>query len=123
MGNKCFINHRYYYKRTYKEDIEMLKELFLFMKEDSLIFAFKDNKPVAFVMWYPDYNELAVPGEVFGSKHFFKNKKARQFSQPDFFIGERISHHYKQLFFSKTLCTHRAIRLPRRAPARTSVGK
>lgn len=73
LNNKCFINHRYYYKRTYKEDIEMLKELFLFMKEDSLIFAFKDNKPVAFVMWYPDFNKLVKPGESFGTIHFFRN--------------------------------------------------
>lgn len=73
LNNKCFINHRYYYKRTYKEDIEMLKELFLFMKEDSLIFAFKDDKPVAFIMWYPDFNKLVKNKEIFGAKHFIKN--------------------------------------------------
>ena len=73
LNNKAFINHRYYYKRKYEEDKEMLKELFLFMKRDSLIFAFKDNKPIGFVMWYPDYNELAKPGEAFGPIHFIKN--------------------------------------------------
>ena len=74
LNNAAFKNHKYYYERKYEEDKEMLKELFLFMNEDSLIFAFDGDKPVGFVMWYPDYNELAVPGEVFGSKHFFKNK-------------------------------------------------
>ena len=44
------------------------------MKEDSLFFAFKGTEPVGFIMWYPDYNELAKPGELFGTKHFFKNK-------------------------------------------------
>lgn len=73
LNNSSFIGHRYYYKRRYEEDIEMLKELFLFMKEDSLIFAFKDNKPVAFVMWYPDFNKLVKPGEAFGTVHFFRN--------------------------------------------------
>ena len=73
LNNICFENHRYYYKRNYKEDKEMLKELFLFMKEDSLIFAFDGGKPVAFIMWYPDYNELAKSGEAFGAKHFIKN--------------------------------------------------
>lgn len=73
LNNKCFINHRYYYKRTYQEDKEMLKELFLFMKEDSLIFAFKDNKPVAFIMWYPDFNKLVKSKEAFGTIHFFRN--------------------------------------------------
>lgn len=72
LNNKCFNRHRYYYPRTYQEDIEMLKELFLFMKEDSLIFAYDGEEPVAFIMWYPDYNELAKPGEAFGAKHFIR---------------------------------------------------
>ena len=38
----------YYYKRNYKEDVEMLKELFLFMKEESLIFAFDGENPYQF---------------------------------------------------------------------------
>lgn len=73
LNNECFANHRYYYERSYKDDYEMLKELFLFMKEDSLIFAFYENKPVGFIMWYPDYNELARRGDIFGAKHFIKN--------------------------------------------------
>ncbi len=73
LNNYTFNNHKYYYKRTYKEDIEMLEELFLFMKEDSLIFAFDGKKPVAFIMWYPDFNELAESGEAFGAKHYIKN--------------------------------------------------
>lgn len=73
LNNQCFTDHKYYYVRDYKDDEEMLKELFLFMKEDSLIFAFKDGKPAGFILWYPDYNELAKPGEAFGTKHYFKN--------------------------------------------------
>ena len=73
LNNSCFSEHRYYYKRGYEDDLEMLKTLFLFMKEDSLIFAFHDGKPVGFIMWYPDWNELAAPGEIFGTKHFFLN--------------------------------------------------
>lgn len=74
LNNACFTEHKYYYHREYEDDMEMLKELFLFMKEDSLFFAFKDGKPVGFILWYPDYNELAKPGELFGTKHFFLNK-------------------------------------------------
>lgn len=74
LNNETFVNHRYYYKRNYQEDKEMLKELFLFMKEDSLIFAFKDEKPIGFIMWYPDYNELSKPGSPFGAREFIKNK-------------------------------------------------
>jgi len=73
LNNRCFSGHRYYYHREYEDDREMLKELFLFMQEDSLIFAFRNGEPVAFIMWYPDFNELAKPGEAFGLKHFFRN--------------------------------------------------
>lgn len=81
LNNKTFANHRYYFGRTYQEDVEMLKELFLFMKEDSLIFAFEGEKPVGFIMWYPDFNELGKKGDIFGAKHFFKN----------IFFGRRIT--------------------------------
>ena len=74
LNNICFTDHRYWYEREYKDDEEMLKELFLFMKEDSLIYAFHEGEPVGFILWYPDYNELAKPGEIFGTKHFFKNR-------------------------------------------------
>lgn len=73
LNNKTFTSHRYYYQRTYQEDVEMLKELFLFMKEDSLIFAFEGDIPVGFIMWYPDFNELGKKGDIFGAKHFIKN--------------------------------------------------
>lgn len=73
LNNECFQNHRYWYKRSYKEDVEMLKEMLLFMKPESLIFAFKDNKAVAFILWYPDYNELVAPKEEFGVITYFKN--------------------------------------------------
>lgn len=73
LNNKTFHNHRYYYRRTYREDVEMLKELFLFMTEDCLIFAFRGEKPVGFIMWYPNFNELGKKGDIFGAKHFIKN--------------------------------------------------
>ena len=74
LNNECFPEHKYYYHREYEDDMEMLKELFLFMKEDSVFYAYHGDKPVGFIMWYPDYNELARPGEIFGTKHFFRNK-------------------------------------------------
>lgn len=92
LNNACFANHRYYYERDYEDDKEMLKELFYFMKEDSLIFAFLDGKPVAFVMWYPDFNELVKKGDAFGTKHFFvnllKNKKIKTAKVMEFGVLE-----------------------------------
>ncbi len=80
LNNKCFADHRYYYKRSYAEDKEMLRELLFFMKQDSLIFAFKDDKPVGFVLWYPDFNNLVFEGESFGTKTYIKN----------LFLGKKI---------------------------------
>jgi GNAT superfamily N-acetyltransferase len=74
LNNKCFAKHRYYFKSDLEDNKEMLRDLFMFMKEDSLIFAYHKGKPVAFIMWYPDYNLLAKPGEIFGAKHYFLNK-------------------------------------------------
>ena len=73
LNNECFAGHRYYYHRDYIDDEQMLKELFLFMKEDSLIFAFYNGEPAGFIMWYPDFNELAKSGERFGAKHYIRN--------------------------------------------------
>jgi len=73
LNNACFPGHKYYYNRTYKEDKEMLKEMFLFIKPDSLIFAFKDDKPVAFIFWYLDFNELVSHKEEFGITTYIKN--------------------------------------------------
>lgn len=80
LSDRTFAGHRYYYRRNKQEDVEMLKELFLFMKEDSLIFAFRGEKPVGFILWYPDFNELGKRGDIFGTKHFVKN----------LFLGSRI---------------------------------
>lgn len=92
LNNECFVDHRYYYQRQYIDDKEMLDELFLFMKEDSLIFAFQDGEPAGFIMWYPDYNELAKAGEAFGAKHFvknvFKNKQIQTAKIMEFGIRE-----------------------------------
>jgi len=73
LNNQCFPGHRYFYHRTYKEDKEMLNEMLLFMKHDSLIFAFKDDKPIGFILWYPDFNTLVSPKEEFGLTTYVKN--------------------------------------------------
>ncbi|MBR1471667.1 MAG: GNAT family N-acetyltransferase [Lachnospiraceae bacterium] len=73
LNNACFTEHKYYYARDVIDDMEMLRELFLFMKEDSIIYAFDGEKPVGFIMWYPDFNELAERGTAFGAKHYFRN--------------------------------------------------
>lgn len=74
LNNECFKKHKYYYQREYQEDYEMLKELLLLIDHRNLIFAFKDDRPVGFVLWYKNFNELLKPKEKIGLKTIIKNK-------------------------------------------------
>jgi hypothetical protein len=74
LNNECFADHPFYFKRSCKEDYELFKDLKLFMKEESLIFAEKDGQPIGFMLWYPDFNELISDGKSIGISTFIKNK-------------------------------------------------
>lgn len=74
LNNKCFKTHPFYFKREYDEDYELFKDLKLFMKEENLIFVEKDGKPIGFLLWYPDYNELIPDGGKIGVTTLIKNK-------------------------------------------------
>ena len=73
LNNTIFVDHKFYYPRTYEEDYEMIKELFLFVKEDSLYFIYDRDKPIGFFLWYPDFNELAHPGDRFGAGQYIRS--------------------------------------------------
>ncbi|WP_069999058.1 hypothetical protein [Cellulosilyticum sp. I15G10I2] len=74
LNNRCFLDHPFYFKRSYEEDYELFKDLKLFMKEENLIFVEKEGQPIGFMLWYPDYNELIPPGKSIGVGTFIKNK-------------------------------------------------
>jgi hypothetical protein len=74
INNECFENHPFYFKRDYKQDYELFKDLKLFIKEENLIFAEKDGQPIGFMLWYPDFNELIPEGKSIGVPTFIKNK-------------------------------------------------
>lgn len=74
LNNMCFLNHPFYFKRSYMEDYELFKDLKLFIKEENLIFAEKDGRPIGFILWYPDFNQLIPKGKSMGVSTFIKNK-------------------------------------------------
>ncbi len=74
LNLKCFKNHRYYYPTSSDEDYIMLKELLMFTTKEFLLFAYDKDKPVGFLMWYPDFNQILKPGEKLGVKAYIKNK-------------------------------------------------
>jgi GNAT superfamily N-acetyltransferase len=74
INNHIFSSHEFYYERRLSEDLELLKDFKLFIKEENLLFLEHNGKAVGFMLWYPDFNELIKPGQALGVKTFIKNK-------------------------------------------------
>lgn len=74
LNNRCFVNHPFYYQRSYAEDYELFNSLRLLLSEENLIFAEVDGKPVGFLVWYPDFNAFVPNGKTAGIGTFLKSK-------------------------------------------------
>jgi len=74
LNNLCFKQHPFYFERTYEEDYELFKELKYFIKEENIIFVQKEDKPIGYMLWYPDFNELIDYGKSIGVDTYIKNK-------------------------------------------------
>lgn len=74
LNNQAFSHHKFYYERRLEEDLELFKEFKLLLKEENLLFLEYEGKPIGFLLWYPDFNELIKAGETIGLKTVIKNK-------------------------------------------------
>ncbi len=72
LNNACFQRHPYWADRTTTEDWELFHPFRFLLKEENLIFAEEDGKPVGFLLWYPDFNELVRGDEPLGLKHVLR---------------------------------------------------
>ncbi len=63
LNHVCFKNHRYYYPSSYEEDKVLVKELLLLSPKNFIVFAFDGDRPIGFVLWYPDFNQIIKPGK------------------------------------------------------------
>ncbi len=66
LNNLIFENHRYYYRRSYAEDLELFGSMKPILNPNNLIFAKKDGEYIGFVLWYPDFNQLVPQGGTAG---------------------------------------------------------
>lgn len=66
LNNEAFKDHKFYYRRRTGEDLELFKEFKMLLKPHNLLFLEYDNKPVGFMLWYPDFNQLVGPGHCIG---------------------------------------------------------
>ena len=67
IDNTSFSNTPYWYwsNRDPRENFELFHPFRFLMKEEDLLFAEKDGKPVGFLLWYPDFNGLVSAGRDF----------------------------------------------------------
>lgn len=72
LNNACFQKHPYWADRTPEEDLELFEPFRFFLDDENLIFAERNGTPVGFLLWYPDFNELARAGEPLGLRHLLR---------------------------------------------------
>ncbi|WP_163340251.1 GNAT family N-acetyltransferase [Desulfopila sp. IMCC35008] len=78
LNNLCFKGHPLYFPRLAEEDYELFHPFRWFLNEDNLLIAEHNGQPIAFILWYPDYNELIGPGEKLGIKALLRYRVFRQ---------------------------------------------
>lgn len=74
LNNLCFQRHLWWADRTFEEDRELLYPFRWFIKGENLIIAEKNGEPIAFLLWYPDFNQLIKPGKGIGLSTLLKAK-------------------------------------------------
>lgn len=58
LNNGSFLNHLLWADRTAAEDLELFHPFRHLLDKENLIFAEHEGRPVAFYLWYPDFNRL-----------------------------------------------------------------
>lgn len=74
INNSAFVKHDYYYESRLNEDIELFNEYKVFLKPENLLFAYRGEEPVGFVLWYPDFYQLLDGGQALGVSAWLKSK-------------------------------------------------
>ena len=69
LNNACFPGHPFWAERNVQEDYELFHPFRFLIKEENLLFAEKDGKPIGFFLWYPDFNQLLKGHQQLGLKH------------------------------------------------------
>jgi hypothetical protein len=73
LNNACFQRHPYWSNRTPEEDFELLHPFRFLLREENLIFAEIHGRPVGFLLWYPDFNQLVSrPHDTLGLRHVLR---------------------------------------------------
>ena len=74
LNNEAFIDHPFYYPREAAEDLELFRDFKPLLRPENILFAYKGDEPVGFMLWYPDFHEIMKSGETLGIRTVIKNK-------------------------------------------------
>lgn len=58
LNNECFQGHPFWADRDEAEDLELFHPFRHLLENENLVFAEHEGRPVAFYLWYPDFNRL-----------------------------------------------------------------
>lgn len=64
MDNASFLQTPYWSARLPQENYELFHPFRHFMRGENLLFAERKGKPLGFLLWYPDFNELTGAGKA-----------------------------------------------------------
>lgn len=76
LNNACFPGHPFWADRHVEEDYELFRPFRFLIKEENLLFAEKNGKPIGFFLWYPDFNQLINHKQHLGWKEVLRYQLA-----------------------------------------------
>ena len=74
LNNACFRQHPFWSDRTVEEDFELFQPFRPLLREDYFLFAEYEGKPIGFLLWYPDFNELVKARQQLNPLHILRHR-------------------------------------------------
>ncbi|MCB1189304.1 MAG: hypothetical protein H7A23_02310 [Leptospiraceae bacterium] len=69
LNNKCFQKHPFWTNRSPEEDLELFKPFRFLLAKENILFADYLDKPIGFLMWFPDFNQLVNGNQKLRAGH------------------------------------------------------
>lgn len=74
LNNASFQEHPFWAERSPEEDWELFFPFRHLLRGDYLLFAEVEGKPVGFLLWYPDFNQLVKGSRPLGLAELLRHK-------------------------------------------------
>ena len=74
LNTACFFDHKYFFPRSFEEELELFHTMRPLLRPENFIFAYIDHKLCGFLFWYHDFNELVPPQGAADWKTYVKFK-------------------------------------------------